>query len=71
MIIEFSVKNFRSIREKVTLSFVADKAVSRKNELPDNLIELEDGLFLHKTQVLNRRNATGKSNLLLGKKPLV
>lgn len=66
MIIEFSVKNFRSIREKVTLSLVADKAVSRKNELPDNLIELEDGLFLHKTVVLYGRNASGKSNLLLG-----
>ncbi len=66
MIIDFSVKNFRSIREKVTLSMAADKSVNRKNELPENLVEIGKNLSLHKAIVLYGRNASGKSNLLLG-----
>ena len=71
MILEFSARNCRSIREKVTLSLVADKTVNRKNELPENLFEIEEGLFLHKTVVLYVRNASGKSNLLLALKQFV
>lgn len=69
MILQFSVKNFRSIREKVTLSLEAEKSVSRKNELPENLIEIGDG-SIHKAVVLYGRNASGKSNLLLALKQL-
>lgn len=64
MLIEFSVTNFRSIRDKVTLSMVADKSVSKKNELPDNLIEVDKNLHLLKSAVIYGRNASGKSNLI-------
>ncbi|HMV42991.1 MAG TPA: ATP-binding protein [Leptospiraceae bacterium] len=64
MLIEFSVTNFRSIRDKVTLSMVADKSISKKNELPDNLIEVDKNLHLLKSAVIYGRNASGKSNVL-------
>jgi len=65
MLIEFSVSNFRSIREKQTLSMVAS---SRDDSLPENLIRvslpgLSNTAFL-KTVVLYGANASGKSNLL-------
>ena len=64
MLIEFSVTNFRSIRDKVTLSMMADKSVSKKNELPDNLIEVDKNLTLLKSAVIYGRNASGKSNIV-------
>lgn len=64
MLIEFSVTNFRSIRDKVTLSMVADNSVSKKNELPDNLIEVDKNLHLLKSAVIYGRNASGKSNII-------
>lgn len=64
MLIEFSVSNFRSIREKQTLSMVA----SRDDSLPGNLIHrslpgLSNTSFL-KSVVLYGANASGKSNVL-------
>ena len=65
MLIEFSVTNFLSFREKQTLSMVAS---SRDDSLEDNLIVLSlpglSDVKLLKTAVLCGPNASGKSNLL-------
>lgn len=69
MLIEFSVKNFRSIKEEQTLSMVA----SADNELPENVFPLTrdasaakrwKNTRLVKSAVIYGANASGKSNLL-------
>lgn len=67
MIIEFSVKNFRSIKELQTLSFMATKLKSNKAKYPeiDNLNIVEDtGIPLLKTIGIYGANASGKSNIV-------
>ena len=58
MLIEFSVKNFLSFKNKVTLSM--EKGIG--NENLDNII-VKDNLKLLKTAVIYGANASGKSNL--------
>ncbi len=58
MLIEFSVKNFLSFKEKVTLSM--EKGTGDENL--DNVIS-KDGLDLLKTAAIYGANASGKSNL--------
>ncbi len=69
MLIEFKVKNFRSIRDEQTLSLVATKA---NKELPDNVIDTPlkglAGLQFLKGAALYGANASGKSNVLLALK---
>lgn len=62
MLIEFSIENYRSIKEKVTLSMVATKDTS----LDGNLIKsaLNDDSLL-KSAVIYGANASGKTNVLL------
>ena len=71
MLIEFKVKNFRSIREEQTLSLVATKA---NKELPDCIIDKPlkglAGLQFLKGAALYGANASGKSNVLLALKYL-
>ena len=59
MLIEFSVENYRSIKDRQTLSLVAGS----NEELPDNCIETGK-LKLLKTVGIYGANASGKSNLL-------
>jgi AAA15 family ATPase/GTPase len=62
MLIEFSIENFRSIKEKVTFSMVATKDTS----LDGNMIQYalkEDSLL--KSAVIYGANASGKSNVIL------
>jgi len=64
MLIEFSVANFRSIRDRQTLSLVAS---NKEKDLPENLVK-PDAPGLGKTQLLKSAaiygaNASGKSNL--------
>lgn len=62
MLIEFSVSNFRSIRERQTLSLVAS---SDMKHLPQNVIAGEnEELHLLRSAVIYGPNAAGKSNLL-------
>jgi uncharacterized protein len=64
MIISFSVENFLSFKEEVTLSFVADPD---DNTLEENLFShpaLPEGMKLLKSAVLYGANASGKSNFL-------
>lgn len=71
MLIEFKVKNFRSIRDEQTLSLVATKA---NKELPDCIIDKPlkglAGLEFLKGAALYGANASGKSNVLLALKYL-
>jgi len=66
MIVEFSVKNFRSIKEMQTLSFVATglKSADKHTEVDENNIVEKDGLRLLKTVGIYGANASGKSNIL-------
>jgi hypothetical protein len=59
MLIEFSVSNFLSFKEKVTLSMVATGI----KESPGSLIAINENLSLLKSTVLYGANASGKSNL--------
>ena len=60
MLIEFSVENFRSIKDKITLSM--DSGSGKK--LPNNLIKLSENQNLIKSAAIYGPNASGKSNLI-------
>jgi uncharacterized protein len=66
MIVEFSVKNFRSISSLQTISFVSTNLKSSKdNELVDlNNIVSDDDMKLLKTIGIYGANASGKSNVI-------
>jgi len=67
MIVEFSVKNYRSIKDLQTLSFRATDIVSDPEKYPDvdknNIVEV-GGTRLLKTVGIYGANASGKSNVL-------
>jgi len=63
MLIEFSVENFRSIKEKVTLSMVATSDKSLENNLIESDVLKRDRLL--RSAVLYGANASGKTNVLL------
>ena len=66
MIIEFSVTNFRSIKNRQTLDFTMNGRVSKK-ELDENLIlpiEKSHGSALLSSAIVFGANASGKSNFL-------
>ena len=63
MLIEFTVSNFRSIKEPQTLSMLATSL----KEHPDNVFQSPDpNIKLLKTEVIYGANASGKSNLIDG-----
>lgn len=65
MIIEYSVKNYRSIKELQTLSLVAAPIKSKYPELDtNNLIHVSDKLSLLKTVGIYGANGSGKSNII-------
>ena len=64
MIIEFSVKNYRSIKEMQTLSMVAAPIKSKYPELDtNNVIKVSDKLSLLKSAAIYGANGSGKSNI--------
>ncbi|UCH96308.1 MAG: ATP-binding protein [Candidatus Aminicenantes bacterium] len=67
MIVDFTVKNFRSIKEQQTFSMLASTI---KDELPGNVFQTggEKKLTLLKTSVIYGPNASGKSNLIMALK---
>ena len=71
MLLEFSVTNFRSIREKQTISLLKTK----KNELSNNFttITLSTGktIDILNSAVIYGANASGKSNLVLALKTMM
>lgn len=64
MLIEFSVENFLSFNERVTLSLVAAPELDEADGLLENTFEAPGGLRLLKTALVYGANASGKSNLL-------
>jgi hypothetical protein len=65
MIVDFSVKNFRSIRDLETLAMNAAKIVSKNKELDSrNVIAVSDKLSVPKTKAIYGANASGKSTMI-------
>jgi len=65
MIIEFSVGNFRSIKDVETLSMVASPKVSANKELDvKNVHRVSDKLTLLKSKAIYGANASGKSSMV-------
>jgi uncharacterized protein len=65
MLVEFSVENYRSFRERATLSMIAAKLRSRDEQLDqDNVIEISNNLSLLRSVAIYGANASGKSNLI-------
>jgi len=60
MIIEISIENFLSVKEKIVFSL----ASSSSRKLPQNLMELSGKERLLKSAVVYGANASGKSNLI-------
>lgn len=64
MLIEFSVGNYRSFKEKVTFSMVAANLVAKDKKLDrTNLFAVDKDLKLLKSAAIYGANASGKSNL--------
>jgi uncharacterized protein len=64
MLIEFSVGNYRSFKEKVTFSMVAANLVSQDKSLDShNVFAIDKDLSLVKSAAIYGANASGKSNL--------
>jgi AAA15 family ATPase/GTPase len=65
MLIEFTVGNFRSFKEPVTLSMVAGKIKSRNPEIDkNNTFKAQEDLTLLTSAPVYGANASGKSNLI-------
>ena len=68
MVVEFSVKNFRSIRDLQTISFVATGLKSPKSEdcahVDENNIDTDGGMRIMKTIGIYGANGSGKSNII-------
>ena len=61
MLVQFTVKNCKSFKDKATLSLVASSIKERKTE---NTFQISKDLSLLKNAVIYGANASGKSNLL-------
>ena len=65
MIIEFSVENYRSIKELQTLNMSAANIVSKYKEIDTrNVLSISKKLSLLKSRALYGANASGKSNII-------
>jgi len=65
MLIGFSVGNYKSFKETVTLSMVASSITEEDKELDENnLFPINDKLSLLKSAAIYGANASGKSNLV-------
>ena len=64
MLIEFSVSNFRSFREKQTFSMVAEPRLRKKENVISPVVKGEKLPDLLKMAAVYGPNASGKSNLV-------
>ncbi|MBD1884673.1 ATP-binding protein [Microcoleus vaginatus ZQ-A3] len=65
MLIGFSVGNYKSFKETVTLSMVASSITEEEKELDENnVFPINDKLSLLKSAAIYGANASGKSNLI-------
>ena len=64
MLIEFTVGNYRSFKDRVTLSMVAENLVSKDKEIDEsNIFKVDKKLSLLKSASIYGANASGKSNI--------
>ena len=65
MLIEFSIENFRSIKEEVTLSMLSSKSdkILQNNTFSSSILKKDK---LLKSAVIYGPNASGKTNIVLG-----
>ena len=61
MILEFSIENYKSFRERQTFSLVPDEG---KSEASNHLFSVGDKYTLLRSAVLYGANASGKSNFI-------
>jgi len=61
MLVEFSVENYRSFKDRITFSMLASDDTTHEEA---NVINLDDGMRLLKSAVIYGANASGKSNLI-------
>lgn len=67
MLIEFSITNYKSFKEKMTFSLVAAKISAQDKQLDqNNVFAVDDELSLLSSAAIYGANASGKSNLALG-----
>ena len=64
MLIEFSVANYLSFKEKVTFSMVATDLGEKTRLDENNVFQIDDELSLVKSAAIYGANASGKSNLV-------
>ena len=64
MLVQFTVGNYRSIKEPITLSMVAANLVSQDKSLDENNTFTVGKLKLLKSAAIYGANASGKSNLI-------
>lgn len=65
MIIQFTVGNYKSFKDKVTFSMVAANITAQDKEMDqNNTFQVDDDLTLLKSTVIYGANASGKSNLI-------
>lgn len=64
MILEFSVENFRSIKNRQTLSMVAESSKAKGDNVFSMALPGNDSVRLLKSAVIYGANASGKSNLI-------
>lgn len=65
-LIEFSVANFRSFRERATFSLVASRKITSRDSRLDkaNVLEVSEDLSVLRSAAIYGANASGKSNFL-------
>lgn len=64
MLIEFSIGNYRSFKEKVTFSMVAANLVAKEKQLDENnIFTVDNELKLIRSAAIYGANASGKSNI--------
>lgn len=66
MLLEFSIKNYRSLKDKASFSFIAESSKSKPENVFKRKLSNGDEIRLLKTAVLYGANASGKSNILKG-----
>ena len=64
MLLQFSIKNFRTFKDKATLSLIASNYDKETREYENIVINDSFGLRLLKCAVIYGANASGKSKLL-------
>jgi len=64
MLLEFSVKNILSFKEKVTFSLITAPIKEKNEKLIDNIFQIDGKTSLLKTAAIYGANASGKTNII-------